>query len=117
MCYNSCKIYFKKYTYDSTIQSDEIMRCTKTFQWQGLSATPLSDSIPSLQSSSSHRDVNNSRKRHNYMEKHHISVKQSIDNFMRVALVLNLFQGSLENPVDQRYLGPGCKLPILIFFF
>ena len=47
------------------------------------------------------------------MERHHQEVETSIEKFMRVALVLNLFQGSLENPVDERYIGPGCKLPIL----
>ena len=47
------------------------------------------------------------------MERHHQEVETLIKEFMRVALVLNLFQGSLENPVDDRYIGPGCKLPIL----
>jgi hypothetical protein len=97
----------------SSIQSDEIMSLTKPFQWQGLSASP-SDGVPSsLQSSSSHRGASNTRRCTNYMERHHQQVEDSIKKFMRVALVLNLFQGSLENPVDERYIGPGCKLPIL----
>ena len=29
-----------------------------------------------------------------------------------MAMVLNLFQGSLANPVDHCYIGPGCALPI-----
>ena len=33
-----------------------------------------------------------------------------------MAMVLNLFQGSLANPVDHCYIGPGCALPILRLF-
>ena len=32
---------------------------------------------------------------------------------MDVAIVLNLFQGSLANPVDEHYIGPECRLPII----
>ena len=32
---------------------------------------------------------------------------------MGIGLVLNLFQGSTKNPVDERYIGVNCKLPIL----
>ena len=32
---------------------------------------------------------------------------------MKVSLVLNLVQGSPEEPVDVRYIGPNCKLPII----
>ena len=35
------------------------------------------------------------------------------EKFATVAMVLNLFQGSLANPVDKRYIGPGCALPIV----
>ena len=80
----------------SSLQSDQIMLITKPFQWQGRSASSLNGVSSSLQSSSSHRGASNTRKRTNYMERHHQEVETSIEKFMRVALVLNLFQGSLE---------------------
>eukprot|EP00942_MAST-04A_sp_MAST-4A-sp1_P014145 g14145.t1 len=82
----------------SSLQSDQIMLITKPFQWQGRSASSLNGVSSSLQSSSSHRGARNTKKRTNYMERHHQEVETSIEKFMRVALVLNLFQGSLENP-------------------
>ena len=36
-----------------------------------------------------------------------------IHEFMKVSLVFNLFQGSPDRPVDERHIGPKCRLPIL----
>ena len=47
------------------------------------------------------------------MECHHAEYRTSIHEFMKVSLVLNLFQGSPEHPVDLLYIGTKCKLPIV----
>jgi hypothetical protein len=46
------------------------------------------------------------------MERHHQDNMVIAEKFATVAMVLNLFQGSLANPVDRRYIGPGYALPI-----
>jgi hypothetical protein len=47
------------------------------------------------------------------VEKHHDKYRDTVEEFMGIGLVLNLFQGSTKNPVDERYIGVNCKLPIL----
>jgi hypothetical protein len=97
--------------------SDKLLRLTKPFQWGGRSATPLADDgcIPSQQSSCSHRHRNCAviHRHPTHMEQHHAKYGVVIHEFMKVSLVFNLFQGSPEDPVDERYIGPKCKLPII----
>ena len=47
------------------------------------------------------------------MERHHAEYRAIIQDFMKVSLVFNLFQGSPERPVDVRHIGPKCTLPIM----
>ncbi len=101
----------------SDLISDKVLKLTKPLQWGGRSATPLADDgcAPSQQSSCSHRHMDRvvNHRYPTYMEQHHAAYGDVIHEFMKVSLVFNLFQGSPDRPVDERYIGPKCKLPIL----
>ena len=101
----------------SDMVSDKILKLTQPFQWGGSSATPGSNTAlsPSIQSSCSHRDAKYTidRRGITVMERHHAAYRDEIHEFMKVSLVFNLFQGSETYPVDVRYIGTKCKLPII----
>ena len=68
---------------------------------------------PSVESDASYRGANSHHPSTHPMERHHQENMVLAEKFATVAMVLNLFQGSLANPVDHRYIGPGCALPIV----
>ena len=78
------------------------MKLTKPFQWGGRSATPLDDTEQLL--SSSQKSHTNSSLSYLHVQ-HHAEYSVVIHEFMK--------EGSPYKPVDERYIGPKCKLPII----